>query len=375
MSTSPYVRPELPSEPGVRPYEKGDEERIVPFLEKNMGWPATDVSVSPLDHWRWKFLSNPLGFHLVCVAEIDGAVISHSASIPVRMKVGDRTVVASQGVDLCTDPAFRGAGLIGRTMVCRNAMKDQHDVRLDFGFPNQASYRLSLGKQGFHDLGITMLQHRYIIDEEQFFKKVRFGPIKRIGYSTYIMLKRPLGPRVDVGGGITLGREREMGEEFDNLYAKASEAFDMMIVRDSGFLTWRYGDHRGGDFIVRTARDNGRLVGYMVHREEVKDGSRFLNIVDALADPAAPDAIPLLLLDCISMAKGMEIETVLCCLPEAHPYGKHLAEAGFLSQVRMTGNQEMKVIALERGGTTDLINRLTGRGLRAHIMLGDTDWV
>lgn len=366
---------DLPPDVEVRAYVEGDEGAIVPFLENTMGWPATSTSVDHIEHWRWKFLGNPLGFHLVCIALHDGKVVSHSASLPVRLKVGDRTVIASQGVDLCTDPAFRGAGLIGRTMACRNRMKDDHDVALDFGFPNQASYHVSVTKQGFTDLGIVMLQHRYIIDEDQFFKKVRFGSIKRLGYSSYQLLRRSLGPRVDVGGGITLGREENMESEFDELYARASENFDIMIVRNSGYLSWRYCDPRSGDFIVRTARNKGRLVGYMVMRDETKDGSRFLNIVDCLADPRSPDVIPLLLMDCISLARGMDIETVLCCLPEGHPYGKNLTEVGFLSQVRYTGNSEMKVIALERAGSGPLMDALTKKGLRAHIMLGDTDWV
>lgn len=367
--------PDLPPDVEVRGYLKGDEEAIVPFLENIMGWPATSTTVDHFEHWRWKFLANPLGFHLVCVALFDGRVVSHSASMPVRVKVGDRTVIASQGVDLCTDPSFRGGGLIGRTMACRNRMKDEHNVELDFGFPNEASYHISIAKQGFTDLNIVMLQHRYIIDEDQFFRKVRFGSIKRLGYSSYQLLRRSLGPRVDVGGGITIGREGVTGKEFDELFARASENFDVIVVRDSDYLNWRYCDHRAGDFIVRTARQDGRLAGYMVMRDETKDGSRFLNIVDCLVDPRSPDVLTLLLLDCISLAKEMNIETVLCCLPEGHPYGKFLTDVGFLSQVRYTGNSQMKVIALERAGAGSLLAALTRKGLRTHIMLGDTDWV
>jgi hypothetical protein len=50
-------------------------------------------------------------------------------------------------------------------------------------------------------------------------------------------------------------------------------------------------------------------------------------------------------------------------------------EVGFLSQVRYTGEQDMKVIALERAGDGPLMAAMTKKGLRTHIMLGDTDWV
>ncbi len=359
----------------VRRYREGDEARIVSFLERGMGWPAICSPVPRLDHWQWKFLGNPLGFHLVCVAEQNGKIVSHSASLPVSMKVGSRTVLASQGVDLCTDPSFRGRGLIGQTMECRNQMKDEQGVALDFGFPNQAAYHLSMIKQGFQDLSISMLQHRYIIDEGQFFRKVRFGSIKRLGYDSYQLLKRSLSRQVELGGGITLAREREFGPAFDTLYHRAADGFDLIIAREHRYLNWRYADPRGGEFIIRSVRHNDRLVGFMVHKKEERGESRYLNVVDALVDPEFQDVMSILLIDAISMARELNIETILCCLPDGHPYERHLADMGFLAQVRYTGDRPMSVICLDREKGRNDLNLLGKEGLRAHIMLGDTDWV
>lgn len=359
----------------VHRYEDGDENRIVPFLEMYMGWPSVISSVPHLDHWRWKFLGNPLGFHLVCVAERNGEMISHSASLPTRMKVGQGMVIASQGVDLVTDPAFRGHGLIGQTMKCRNKIKDDHSVALDFGFPNHAAYQLSLVKQGFQDLNITMLQHRYIVDSELFFSKVRFGSIKKLGYGSMEAVRRSLSRPVDLGEGIVVEEATSIGAEFDRLYESASRDFDMMIVRDSGHLAWRYGDPRAGRFIIRIIRSDGVLAGYMVHKEEERDGTRFLNIVDYLMDPQYSHLHSRLISDCKSLAQDLKIETILCCLPQGHPYEKSLSEAGFRSEVRYTGERPMSVIALERGGGHALMDIMKKKDLRAHIMLGDTDWV
>ena len=359
----------------VHRYMDGDENRIVPFLERHMGWPSVASSVPHLDHWRWKFLGNPLGFHLVCVAERNGEIISHSASLPARIKIGQETVIASQGVDLVTDPAFRGHGLIGQTMKCRNRIKDDHSVALDFGFPNHAAYQLSLMKQGFQDLNITMLQHRFIVDTELFFSKVRFGSIKRLGYGSMEAVRRSLSRSIDLGEGVMVEEATKIGADFDSLYERASRDFDMMLVRDSGHLAWRYGDPRAGRFIIRTIRCDGQLAGYMVYKEEERDGTRFLNIVDYLVDPDLPHLHSGLINDSISLAKGLRVETILCCLPKGHPYSKSLSEAGFRSEVRYTGERPMSVIALERGGGHALMETLKRKDLRAHIMLGDTDWV
>ena len=359
----------------IHRYIDGDENRIVPFLERHMGWPSVISSVPHLDHWRWKFLSDPLGFHLVCVAEHKGEIVSHSASLPARMKIGQETVIASQGVDLVTDPAFRGHGLIGQTMKCRNRIKDEHSVVLDFGFPNHAAYQLSLMKQGFQDLAITMLQHRYIVDPELFFSKLRYGSIKRLGYRSMEAVRRTLSRPVDLGEGVVVEDGASLGAEFDRLYERASRDFDMMIVRDRGHLAWRYGDPRAGPFIIRAIRSGGQLAGYMVHKEEERDGTRFLNIVDYLVDPDLPHLQAELISDSKSLAQGLSIETILCCLPQGHPYAKSLSEAGFRSEVRYTGERPMSMIALERGGGHALMDVLKKKDLRAHIMLGDTDWV
>jgi hypothetical protein len=254
-------------------------------------------------------------------------------------------------------------------------MKDEQGVVLDFGFPNQAAYHLSMIKQGLQDLGVRMLQHRYIIDEDQFFRKVRFGSIKRLGYDSYQFFKRSLSRPVEVGGGITLGREQMFGTEFDDLYERAAVDFDLIIAREHRYLNWRYADPRGGDFISRTARQDGRLVGYIVHKKEEREGSHFLNVVDAIIDPALPEIMPLLLFDTISMARGLGIETILCCLPEQHPYEQHFADMGFLSQVRFTGDRPMSIICLERGNSEGGMELFNTEDLRPHIMLGDTDWV
>lgn len=357
----------------VRPYEPGDEERIVPFLEEYLGWPEVRLDCAKVDHWQWKYLSNPLRYHLVCVAESAGKVISHSASIPVHMKVGSRTITAAQGVDLCTHPDFRGQGLIGMTMACRNRMKDDHSVSLDFGFPNKAAYHVSSIKQGFRDLDVRMLQFQYIIDRDNFFRKVRFGSLKRIGYDSYLFFKRSMSGAGE-DDALEIRGEAAFGSEHDRLFERASPQFDLMLLKSSSYLNWRYADPRGGTSWIRSAYRNGRLNGYMVHKVDVKNGTRFLNIVDALVDRGDEVALQALLVDAMALARDLKIETVLCCLPEKHPYNHVLTDLGFMSQVRLTGERQMGMIWFNRTGEERLTETLRGRPA-VHLMLGDTDWV
>jgi hypothetical protein len=98
-------------------------------------------------------------------------------------------------------------------------------------------------------------------------------------------------------------------------------------------------------------------------------------VVDAIVDPEFEDVLSILLLDAISLARDRGIETILCCLPDHHPYGRHFEDMGFLSQVRYTGDRPMSIIYLDRDGAGGDLDLTAGEDLRTHIMLGDTDWV
>jgi len=355
----------------VRPYRTGDEQRIVEFLERYTGWPAATVEVPKVDHWRWKFLSSPVGFPLVCIAEGGGEILSHCASMPTLISVDGKEVLASQGVDLCTHPQYRGQGLIGRVMQCRNRMKEERGVALDYGFPNRASYHLSMAKQGFRDLAMEMVQHQFIVDRERFFRKVPLGALKRFGYASLVTLRRSLGPR----GRTDL--EIEAVERFSAdataLYERARDRFDLIARRDADHLNWRYGDLRGGRYLRRAVREDGRLLGYAVHKVEDRDGTVYLDVVDVLVEDGRDDALAALMLDALDTAYRSGAESALCCLPQGHPYGRTLQDLGFVAQPRLTGDMPMRMIWFDRG-LADL--SLLGRdGLNGHVTLGDTDWV
>ncbi len=358
-----------PSTGEVRGYRPGDEQRIVEFLDEHMGgWPAAAISVAKVDHWRWKFISNPSGSEMVSMIESDGEIASYCASMPVRMRVGGREVLATQGVDLCTHPRHRGQGLMRTVMEHRDRIKAERGVAFDFGFPNRSSYHVSMKREGFREVDMSMMQHRFIVDREQFFSKVSLGPLKRFGYASYVAVQRGLH-RPD-GSGLSVQGVERFSERDDELFDRVRTDFDVIAVRDHRFLNWRYRDSRGGHFIGREVRENGRLLGYAMLKAE-SDGQ--LIIVDLLADRDRREILPLLLADSLEQARSMGAESVICCLPREHPYEHSFRDLGFIAEARMTGDVPMRMIWCPRcGGDLDA---LSGPSPRCHITLGDTDWV
>jgi len=351
----------------VRNYRPGDEERIVSFLNSHSSWPASSVNVPKVDHWKWKFLSNPAGPELVCMIEVGCELVSYCASMPVRMNAGGREVLATQGVDLLTHPDYRGSGLMTKLLNHRDKLKTKRGIAFDFGFPNESSYHISTKREGFRVLDLTMIQHRFIIDRQGFFSKVNMGSLKWIGYSSYVALQRAVHRQGETD--LIVQNIESFSETDDTLYHKVSSDFDLMAVRDHQFLNWRYCDPRGGSYIVRGVREDGKLLGYVVFKIESENQ---LIIADMLADPDRLEVISLLVTDVLNQGQYYGTESVICCLPKNHQYERSLREMGFVSKPRMTGNMPMRMIWFPRSSQD--LSILSSPGPVCHIMLGDTDW-
>ena len=348
----------------VRPYCHGDEEKIVPFLEMYMGWRAPR-GVIPAEHWKWKYLNNPVSDAAVCIAEFNGNLISAAASIPSEILLRGKPVLSAQGTDLCTSPEFRGKGLIGKVSDCRDKIKEDLGVKLDYGFPNKASSYVSLAKRGFEIVPLKFIQFRYVIDLDEFFPgSVRNA--KRMAYSAIKSMRK-----VSSSPEIEIEEITEFRKEFQELFEKCSKNFDLIAARRPGNLNWRYLDPRAGQFKAFCARRNGELVGYIVIGRRGNDAS----VADLLISPKDTKALDSLIARAIQYAAETEACSLLCLLPNEHPYGRRMAAAACLAEERYTGDVKMSMIWKGPELDEGIKKMLKNQYIKCHITLGDTDWI
>ncbi|MFQ6089399.1 MAG: GNAT family N-acetyltransferase, partial [Candidatus Methanofastidiosia archaeon] len=120
----------------LRRYEDGDEKSIVALLNLAMyGWHS-------LEYWRWKYKRCPYGFYkTLFVAEKDGKIIAHAASVPTRIKFFKKAILGAQSADGATHPDYRHSGFI--LAVGKKKMEGLREdgIKFTYGIPGKFIYR------------------------------------------------------------------------------------------------------------------------------------------------------------------------------------------------------------------------------------------
>ena len=164
-----------------RLYREGDEQEIVDLLcEVFNGWPAFDIPVSPLEHWRWKYLNNPYGSIIALSCDQD-KIVGCQHILFKKIKVVDREYDSAIGVDVALHPDYRGRGEYGRLF----SFKREQEKKYDFKFRNQIQSNPKLVKRD-RERGNPLFPHRVyesvrIKNVEEHFRD-EGQTINRLGY-------------------------------------------------------------------------------------------------------------------------------------------------------------------------------------------------
>ncbi|MBM4237217.1 MAG: hypothetical protein FJ151_01890 [Euryarchaeota archaeon] len=360
----------------ARGYREGDEEEIVQLLDRILGWPAFDIPVSKIDHWRWKYAENPIGYKLIGLVKDDRGVICHSAGVPMRIKVGRGTYLCTDGVDVCWDPARARPERIFDAINEKQKLKAKYPIDFDYVFPVEDMRDALMKEFGYVDLGLPLHSYLRVLDPGKFFEENAEGVLKRSAYRAYVTTQNGLhASRRRSAKGIGLREADSIGPEMTDLFVKASEAFDIIVVRDQEHLNWRYRDERAGRFRILIAEKEGKAIGYAVLKFEGKGGHGICCIADMLVLPGRPNVAASLVKGAVSFAEENDAISIYCGILKGHPYIRALEGAGFVRSRWRHKIREPTLAVSNRNGLPEIGAMLSKKRMRIHMMLGDTDSV
>jgi hypothetical protein len=273
----------------LRPYQVGEEGHIFELFRVCFGRHLSE------QHWRWRYLDNPVGRGVICLAWDGDTLVAHHAVSCVGLRLHGQDWVLGLGGGAMTHPSYRGYGLYRQVAQWTWERMVDRGMPVAVAFANSFSHRLIVRDLGFVDL--------YEI------------PTFRL----------PL-PLVAGFSGLSAGivELEDFDARFDQLWSQLSGDHAVITQRDRAHLQWRYVRHPAQRYRIMAYLDHGQLLGYVVLKRYQEE----LHVVDMLSIQNAEVGVGLI--SCAAQIAASESASGLSLwLNVSHPLHWALEKLGF----------------------------------------------
>jgi hypothetical protein len=254
----------------VLSYRLGDEEEIVQLLQLGFdGWPNFDINCAPLEHWKWKYLDNPLKMNTIVVAKNNNKILGCGHEYSVKIKIGKRSILCHYACDLTVHPDFRRMGLMKMLRGKKKELRERYNVRLTYRVTSNPIVIKNWDKIRRPRIPQTVINLVRICDID---KQMKSMPVtnaffKKLGFQISKLLN-------DLGNTVrrTYSLKQELNiiqvDRFDDrierFWEEVSKYYDFIVERHRDYLNWRYCDDRAGAFVVKQVEEDSEILGYSV---------------------------------------------------------------------------------------------------------------
>lgn len=270
----------------IVPYTDGDTDELVALSQLQPGKAAAITA----EYVRWQHTANPAGLALVALAKetASGRIIGVVWLVPLRVQVGDEVRLGSQTLYALVHPDYRGQGIFSRLEPFCYERAQRLGVQFSYGFPNPNSYPPMVHRLGWADIGRARLLVRPLNIGCLITHRLRRGVFHQVlatvgrAGGRFVFRPRPLRP--DPAQMVITEADTEDGA-FDDFWRRVRGKYPVMVVRDTGFLHWRYTQIPERKYLVLAARQGGLIVAYIVLRCVTIEGIACGMVVDFLVEP------------------------------------------------------------------------------------------
>ena len=249
----------MPDDVEIKQFELADEQALLSFLR--LAYPDEPSKSNQL-FWSWHFLENPYATPdniPLWIVKCGDQVVGQMATIPVRLKVGNKQKTALWIIDFILSPLYRGRGLGKRLMLSARETYSTTMVALGYNDQSEAVLR----RLDWVPLGNINRYHALLFPGNASKEISRLGPVSELANLLYAPF-RPSDNRLSLTGGGSLREVNEFDSSFDDLWQDASSQWPCAVVRSSRFLQWQFKQQPGKKFDVLGYYEAGRLLGYLV---------------------------------------------------------------------------------------------------------------
>lgn len=214
-----------------------------------------------IEKWRWKYLDNPLKENLIAVWEEDGRIVSEEAIVPLKFYYKGEIFKVGHSVDSMTLKGYRGKGIFKKVAKLTLIEGEKRDFLFFYGFPNPNSKPIYLEKLGWRLNGNI---RRWIFPLNLDFLSTKLK-IKLSFLKDFFKIGKNL---IKVKGRY---KKVENFEGIENYLVNLKRNYDMFLLRDKEFLTWRYLAHPYYSYDIFEDEEN--LFVLRIKSPDIKRGS------------------------------------------------------------------------------------------------------
>ena len=300
-----------------------------------------DNDISKPSYLEHEYFSNPSGNAIIYIAydENEHIAAGQVAAIPLIVKNGRGHCKCLLVVNTLTRKAYRAQGVFKAlaSKVFEKASEDKYAIA--YSMPNQYSYPGFLKHHGFSDIGRIPLYVRPIVPSrlvKSFLHSDLLSSMARIFDAFYRLKDAPKCTLTDFKAGI----DKYSAEFWNAVNGKA----DVMVVRSSEYLKWRYVDIPFREYRGYYSLHDGVPVAVAVGRNMKVAGINCAMIADFIFaegyEAYAKSALNQLLKD----LKEQGAELAGCMVPRGSAERKVLREMKFFKCPRVLEPQPFRLI-------------------------------
>ncbi len=258
-------------------YRPDDRRAVDALYRRVFGNDAADANRL---RWDWQYRrnpNNPSENPEIWLAREGPTVIGQYATMPVRLRLRDREIYASWGMDVMVAPERQRQGLgelLFRTW-------DQNvGASLGLGL-SESSYRL-FKKLRWPDVGplpclVKPLTRRALRRSSWPMPINRLVSAVTLPLVKIVSRTRPLRAQVQP--------IRRFDARATELWERIGPKFDFAVRRDAPYLNWKFVEPPHVRYAIVALKRDDDLAGYAVYRHLQEPRGRVTQLVDFLADP------------------------------------------------------------------------------------------
>jgi GNAT superfamily N-acetyltransferase len=312
----------------------GDEEAIVELLK--ISFPEWRDTKSPLDHWKWKHIENPLG-SIIVVADWDGKIVGVEHKLLLNIKVDEKTILSTYGDDAAVHPDYRRKGIYKNMVYFTDDLTIEKKIALRYGIDIHEVSLLMVKRRGFVLFPFHISHMLQVRDVKTHFRMrpTKNNLVARYGFSVLKLLNRikNMVKHTEIKSEFKIEDVSLFDERINSFWEKCMNGYHFIIEKNQEYLNWRYCDPRSsnkGKYYVKQAEQDNEILGFIVLEIREKEGYSEGYVMDLLALPDRMDVASMLLEEATLFFRKSGINVIHYRVVKNHPYQALLGEQGFI---------------------------------------------